>query len=131
MLHMPTALSAIILIAALTAPAYAQPTGLEGNWQGPGGIIRGETCPDGKSLCVVVVAGNNDKESMADIVGKTVVRDLVSDGPGKLRGRYVSDGKNLVATVTLKDTDHAELRVCLLSWFPWVFCEAPTYTRVR
>jgi len=138
----------LILALSLATPAHAQTRSMAqpntmaeissmaraasvlGNWEGPGGTIRVEPCANASTLCAVVVSGTEEKESMWDIVGQTVVKEMVSISDRQWRGRYVADGKDLPATITLANPDVAELRVCLLSWFPYLLCEQPTYTRV-
>jgi len=120
----------LILALALSTTTTAHAQSARGEWKGPGGVILVEPCAGSKSLCVVVTKGSSGKESMSDIIGQTVVKDMAPVGPGRWRGRYVADGKDLVANFTLRTPNEVEMRVCLLSWFPYLLCEAPVYTRV-
>ena len=115
---------------SVVAAGWGQSPSPIGDWTGPGGVIRVAPCATGPTLCVVVKSGNDGKNSMADIVGETVVKDMVSSGTGRWQGRYVADGKDLVATITLKNPNLAEMQVCLLSWLPCLLCETPSYTRI-
>lgn len=120
-----------LTFALMASGSFAQQNdGLEGTWQGDGGQVRIENCPGSDKKCVVVTSGSNTAQSMADIIGQTVVRDLVRDTPTVWFGRYVGDGENMKAKVSLVTPNKAAMRICLLSWFPFFFCETLTYDRV-
>lgn len=104
------------------------PQKIEGTWTVPGGVISTEPCVgDSEKLCVKVISGDDSKDSMADILGQTVVKDMVpGDAPNKWEGRYIEDGEDLPALFTLMSDNTVQLRICLL----WPLCEESNYTRV-
>lgn len=109
--------------------AAAQPRGIEGRWMSKGGMIQVVPCGRGPALCVNVLSGSDAPESMSDIIGQTVVRDLVRDNRGAWRGRYVADGKDLPTIITPNGNSTASFRVCLVSWIP-LSCQTEQVTRV-
>lgn len=129
---MRTILAILLLsgMAAMPGTAGAM-QGLEGRWKSFGGEIELRHCSPGKGLCAVVASGDDSTDSMASIVGQVTARDIVADGPGRWRGRYVADNKDLAVTIRLRSPDVAEMRVCLLSWFPYLLCEASQFQRVK
>ena len=125
-------LKSACLVTALLLPGVAigAPADLEGLWAGKGGNVRVEPCVRKKGLCVLVDSGTAGPESMSSMVGNLVGENLVRTGPQTWTGLYVAEGAHLKMTVTLKNPNRAEMRVCALSWFPWALCETPIYTRV-
>jgi len=102
---------------------------LDGRWNGKEAVILVVPCRSSTTRCVTLDSGKN--ASMAAIAGTTIVRDLAHEGPGHWRGRFVGEGKNLPATLRLMDVDHAEFRVCLVSFIPFGLCEVQQFSRVK
>ncbi len=130
-LNMPK-LSPLVLALSLTlvgaGAATAQSAALQGDWRSEGGGLRVAGCGNGAAQCVTVTYGSQTAESMSDIVGQTVVRNLLPVRGGVWRGRYVADGKNLPADVTLHDPRSATFKVCLVSWISFS-CQSQAIVR--
>jgi len=121
--------SAFLLLSGC-APTIGARGAVEGWWSGPDGEISVHACRSSSNLCVTVVSGTDAAPEMAAIVGKVVVRDMVPVRQGVWSGRYVGEGKNLPATIKLRERDSAEFRVCLYSWLQFGLCEVQQYRRV-
>lgn len=111
------------------AMSHNKPQKIEGTWSGPGGVIVTEPCLDNtKKLCVKVVSGDDSKDSMADLKGQIIIKDLVhGDAPNAWEGRYVADGEDLQAKLTLKGDNAVQFSACYLG----LLCEEQTYTRAE
>ena len=105
------------------------PKKIEGTWTGPGGVIVTEPClDDTKKLCVKVVSGDDSKDSMVDLKGQVIIKDLVQgSAPNVWEGRYIADGDDLPAKLTLKSDNAVQFSACFLG----TFCEEQTFKRVE
>jgi uncharacterized protein (DUF2147 family) len=105
------------------------PQKIEGNWTGPGGVLKTEPCPkDAKTHCIKVVSGNNTEDSMADLVGQIIIKDLVKSAtPNTWEGLFIDDGKDAPAKLTLKSDNIIQFSVCMIG----LLCEEQTYTRIE
>jgi hypothetical protein len=104
------------------------PPKIEGTWSGPGGIIKTQPCLDDmKKLCVKVLAGDDSEDSMAELKGQIIIKDVVQSGESNTwEGRYVADGDDLPAKLILKSDTIVQFSACFMG----TFCEEQTYTRV-
>lgn len=123
------ALFGLACLSPISSASAQSPT-IAGLWRGDGGDVRVQPCPGSSKQCVVVVAGSDKPVSMSDIIGQTVVVDILPAEANIWRGRYVADGENLPAKFTLLKPDVVEMKACLFSWFPWLRCETLEYKRV-
>jgi uncharacterized protein (DUF2147 family) len=116
---------AAALVYALAGECRAQ--SLEGTWaeiDGPG-AARLMPCPgQPETICGYALARAGDG-GISTKLGGRVLEAIAPAGSSRWKGRYVDDGRNLPATLTLKAADRVDMKVCLA-----IVCQTARYRRL-
>jgi uncharacterized protein (DUF2147 family) len=108
---------------------------LRGTWRNPKDSVHVEIGPCGRAMCGVVVWASEKAKADAReggteaLIGINLLRDFVSTGDGRWRGKvFVPDlGKTVTGTVDMIDADTFRARSCALA----VFCKTQLWRRIR
>jgi uncharacterized protein (DUF2147 family) len=129
------AVGMMLLSFSAVITAADQGRELTGAWRNPKDSVHVEIARCGQAMCGVVVwasekAKTDAREGGTDaLIGINLLRDFVSAGDGRWRGKvFVPDlGKTVTGTVEMVDADTFRARSCALA----VFCKTQLWRRVR
>ena len=121
-------LLAIPLLAALSAPAFAQEINPEGTWRDKfGTVVDFSYCGDGTQLCAVLrdVQGKSRTEANLAYVNQQVIQ-ADRTAANKWQGTVIFDGSKASGTVTQVAADTIEVQGCRAG----IFCQTLAFNRL-
>jgi uncharacterized protein (DUF2147 family) len=122
------ALAACSTALVVWGSASAQtPLQLEGKWRNKDGsaTVKIDQCKSSTDLCATVI-----EEKLApgetSALGEVIVRDIRKDTNNLWKGKFADGKSTLAATITVKDADNADFKICALL----LLCETQSFSRI-